>query len=386
MRGPMSGRLLFIVSQFHPTIGGAEIQAGHLARACAELGMPAEILTAAVPGAPRREVVDGVTVHRAIRLLRLPGLWGATHFLGTLLFLARHGRRYSLALGFQLQAFHNPAALLWGAATRTPVVVRGACTGALGDLAELRAMRSGPLLLHILRRADAFVALTEEMRAEMAAAGVAPGRISVIPNGVALPREAPSPAGGRGAGAVVFAGRLHRQKGVATLLEAFASLLPRSRGLTLRVFGRGPEEPALRRRVVDLGLEGCVDFAGWTDRLAEELGRARLAVLPTLGEGMSNVLLEAMAAGCPVVTTDIPANREVVVDGASGLLVPPGDPAALAAAMRRLLEEPALAARLAEGGRARVEARFTLRAVARRYVELFTGLARPPTTPPTIAR
>lgn len=366
--------VLFVLSNYHPAVGGAENQAARLARACTEIGTPVEILTAAVPGAPRREVVGGIPVHRAIRLVRRPALWGATHFLGTLLFLAARPRRYRLVLCYQLQAFHNPAALLWAGVTRTPVVLRGACSGDFGDLAGMRSMRSGCLLLKFLRHAAAFVALTGEMRDEMAAAGIPLARIAVIPNGVALPAAPAVAAGSRDARDVVFAGRLEPQKGVSVLLEAVASLVAERRQLRLRLFGRGPGEPDLRRRAAELGLERHVLFAGWTDRLGEELGRAGMAVLPTLGEGMSNVLLEALAAGCPVVTTDIPANREVVVDGVSGLLVRPGDAAALAAAMRRILDEAGLAARLEAGGRTRIAEHFDIRAVARRYLDLFAAV------------
>ena len=368
--------LLFLIANFRPVVGGAETQAEGLARALAAAGQPVEILTAAVPGAPRREEYDGVVVRRALRIVRRRYLWGASHALGTAAFLAARGRRYRALVGFGLHAFHNPAALSWGALRRRPVLLRCECSGEFGDLATLAAMRAGGWVRATIDRAPAVIALTPGMSAELSAAGISAGRVVVVPNGVDLGAFSPPAAGVRRGGDLVFVGRLTDQKGVVDLLEGFV-LLARSRADTrLRLLGTGPLEARLRERAAAAGLADRVSFAGAVPQEAVRavLAGAAAVLHPSRGEGLSCLLLEAMATGCPIVASDLPANRELIRDGEEGLLVPPGDPGALAVAAVRLLEDGELAARLGAAAHRRAAAEFSLDSVARRYLGIISRI------------
>ncbi len=374
--------LLFLIANFRPVVGGAETQAEGLAQALAAAGQPVEILTAAVAGAPRREESGGVTVHRALRILRRRFLWGASHALGAAAFLAARGRRYRALVGFGLQAFHNPPAVRWGARLRRPVLLRCECSGEFGDLAALARMSAGRWVHAAVDRAPALIALTAGMRDELAAAGAPPGRVQVIPNGVDVRAFAPPPAGARRADELLFVGRLAEQKGVFDLLEGFALLARARPAARLRLLGAGPLEGRLRERAAAAGLADRVALAGLAPPQAVRAALAEATALlhPSRGEGLSCSLLEAMASGCPIVASDLPANRELIRDGAEGLLVPPGDPQALAAAAARLLGDRTLAARLGAAARGRAVAEFSLDAVAQRYLGLIARLegAAPP--------
>jgi glycosyltransferase involved in cell wall biosynthesis len=139
---------------------------------------------------------------------------------------------------------------------------------------------------------------------------------------------------------------------------------------------RGELEAQARR----LGLAPHVRFAGWRDNVAEVLALADVFVLPSESEGFGRVLVEAMAMGRPVVATNVGGIPDIVLDGETGLLVEPADPAALASAVGALLDEPARAARLGAAGRARAESTFSLGAhvdaVERVYDEII-GRAAP---------
>jgi glycosyltransferase involved in cell wall biosynthesis len=170
---------------------------------------------------------------------------------------------------------------------------------------------------------------------------------------------------------VIFtAARLHNQKGHAHLLEA-AALVPDALFL---LAGDGPERARLEGRARQLGIEGRVRFLGQRRDIPELLAICDLFVLPSLYEGLPLSLLEAMAAGKPVIAAAIPGNDEIIIDGKTGLLVPPGSAADLAASIRRLLSDSALAAQFAEAGKDRVVRNFSAQAMAGRVTQIYDEL------------
>ncbi len=210
---------------------------------------------------------------------------------------------------------------------------------------------AGPLLRRTARRIAVRVAVSE--RAADVARRRLGGTYRVIPNGVDVARFAAATPADLGPGTkLVFVGRLHARKGFPVAVEAFARLAGERPDLRLVVVGEGGEgavldrlEPRIRDRVVMLGAVGNED-------LPPIHAACHVFVAPnTGGESFGLVLTEAMAAGLPVVASDIPGFDEVVTSGVDGLLVPPGDPGALAAGVARILDDPALAARLREAGR-----------------------------------
>jgi glycosyltransferase involved in cell wall biosynthesis len=149
---------------------------------------------------------------------------------------------------------------------------------------------------------------------------------------------------------IACVGRLCPQKDQTTLINAFASLISDyMQSTSLVLLGEGEACEMLQQHAAKVA-PGNVIFAGHQPDLWPWLAVADVFVLPSLSEGLPGALIEAMAAGLPCVTTDIPGNRELVINGESGLLVPPQDPVALAAALRLMLENPAEAQRMAEAG------------------------------------
>jgi glycosyltransferase involved in cell wall biosynthesis len=154
---------------------------------------------------------------------------------------------------------------------------------------------------------------------------------------------------------VLTLARLDRQKGLPVLLHA-ASLVPDA---VFVIAGEGPERPALEALRTELDLEGRVQLLGQRDDVSELLARCDLFVLPSLFEGLPLSLLEAMAAGKPVIATAIAGTLEAVTDGETGLLAPPGDAAALASRIRRFLADRDFAARVALAGQIHVRQHFS---------------------------
>jgi len=232
------------------------------------------------------------------------------------------------------------------------------------------------------RRSDAVVAISSYTAAELRELVEMP--IEVIPYTTSLPDPEPAPTGPDGTGPVLFVGRLVERNGVAQALEAIAKLGPN--GPRLEIVGEGPERPALVELAARLGVADRVVFRGRISapELQASYARAAVCVLPSVQdargdtEGLGVVLLEAMNHGTPVVASRIGGIPDIVEDGISGLLVPPADADALAAAIRRVLADPALARRLGEAGHRRLRERFSWRAIVQRWLDLYATVAMPP--------
>jgi 2-deoxystreptamine N-acetyl-D-glucosaminyltransferase/2-deoxystreptamine glucosyltransferase len=190
-------------------------------------------------------------------------------------------------------------------------------------------------------------------------AGARKDIVHVIPSGVDARRFAPpgtDPVPDLPRPRILYVGRLATQKGVRTLLEAVPLL--RCRQARLLLVGDGPLRAKLERQAARLGLAGRVCVTGFVPhaQVAAYLHHADLLVLPSVYEELGSVLVEAMQAGLPVVASAVGGIPEVVADGVTGRLVPPGDPAPLAAAIDEVLGDPGLAHRLGEAARARAPA------------------------------
>jgi glycosyltransferase involved in cell wall biosynthesis len=166
---------------------------------------------------------------------------------------------------------------------------------------------------------------------------------------------------------VLTVARLESQKDHATLIEA----VPRVPDARFVLVGEGGERRALESRARALGVSDRVRFLGLRGDIADLLAISDVFVLPSLYEGLPLSILEAMAAGKPVVASSIPGIDEVVVDGETGLLVPPRDPAALAASIRLLLTDSDLRVRLGDAGRERVHGTFSLERMVEGVVAVY---------------
>ncbi|BBK31062.1 glycosyltransferase involved in cell wall biosynthesis [Stella humosa] len=248
-----------------------------------------------------------------------------------------------------------------------------------------RAMPPGPFVhaarmggyydLKYYRRCHQLIGNTQDIVDHIVRGGWPPERAHYLPNFVddrpADPVRRTDLGTADDAPVLLAAGRLHRNKAFDVLLAALARL-PRA---TLWLAGEGPERDALTRQAADLGVAARVRFLGWRDDVAALCGAADIFVCPSRHEPLGNVVLEAWARGLPMVAASSQGPAGLIEDGRTGLLVPIDDAEALAAAIDRVLEDPALARDLARAGRAQHDAHFSEAAVVGRYIEFFQQVA-----------
>jgi glycosyltransferase involved in cell wall biosynthesis len=327
----------------------------------------------AVRGAPRASVANAVT--------------SLSYAFFGLIWALRHRSRYSVIHCQQMFG-----SLLLGMAVRLvsqkPVIVRVTLSGARGEVAQLRRMPLAWLRLMLVRRVDHWIALTKEMADEIATLGVRTQQIAIIPNAAEPPpSSATDPVARAEARArlglgeeplIVFAGRLSAEKGIDVLLRAMADVRREHPSARLIILGGGgpfsSEEQSLKDFAASILPEDGVTFAGHVDDVMPYLVAAGVFALPTSSEGLSNALVEAMAAGAAAITTDIPAHGDILRDGENAILVPRGDRVALATALSSVLSDESLRRRLGENARRTAVEALSPAATLERYVNVCRGL------------
>jgi sugar transferase (PEP-CTERM/EpsH1 system associated) len=235
------------------------------------------------------------------------------------------------------------------------------------------------------RRVDRLVTVSQTIAAEWAGYGVPPGKIEWIPNGVDLDRFHPRPEKpelrrafslpehGLLIGSV---GRFDPIKNYEVLIEAFGRLAPRFPESRLALLGDGPREPNLRSLADTIGVRDRVFWLGRRPDPENFLPALDIFALPSLSEGMSNVVLEAMASGLPVVSADLPGHREVFAPGSEGVVVSPCDAQALGDALEGLIGDAERRLAMGAAARRRVLARFNLRRMISDYERLYARYAQ----------
>jgi glycosyltransferase involved in cell wall biosynthesis/folate-dependent phosphoribosylglycinamide formyltransferase PurN len=391
---------LLLTESYHPMVGGGESQARSLARSLSSAGVPVTIITRRWdPVQPALALVDGIPVRRTGP--SGPGhlkKWGLVFTLVPPILDSRQVNGVFLVCGFRVMGI--PATIL-GRFLGLRVILKADSVGELsGAFFEPGLARFGlsvrsipvriPLALRnrLLRRADAFVAISSVIRNELLRHGVPPGRIHDIPNGVDTEAFRPVdprtkaelrtalglPAEARIA---VYTGRLVSYKGLPALLRVWETVARRQPHAHLLLVGSGGEdihncEADLRSFVRDRALEHRVTFAGAVDRVADYLCASDLFVFPSENEAFGLAAVEAMACGLPVVSTRAGGLADFVSPENGAIPIEARDDDLLAA-LETVITDLALAAELGHAARLAACDRFSIHAVRNAYLDVISG-------------
>lgn len=372
-------RLLFCTLSYFPGVtGGAERQARLQAEELVRRGHQVTVVCARTDGLSSGHI-NGVQV---IRLRRIPHrpVFRTSYMLRLLAWLARHGGEFDL-VHVHLANLQADIAVAAAHLHNAPAYVKVACGGAVGEVQRFRPMATFTRW-YGLRHADRVQVLSEEIAAELSAIGVREQRMVRIPNGIDLREFQPvNPTAEVRAELglpqdrviVLFVGRFVGYKGIDDLLAAWAEARPRDACLVL--------VGATAKQRIDPPPGTIV--RSWVRSPLRYLQAADAFVHPSHADGMANAVLEAMACGCAVVATEHGATRSFLTAGHDAMLVPVGSPAALAAALKRVVSDDELRARLAANARdsvARYDVRMVVERIEAEYRALL-GMQRPPGHP-----
>lgn len=373
--------LIFLADDFPPATGGIQTYAAELARAVAEAGEEVRVVARAQPGS------DSVDAELPCPVLRVPTGGG---YVPAALSLAAGAERAAAEMTEPVRCLvctkwspEGPGAIWAARSLRRPFVL----IGHGGEFSHVGGQLMKWLVQRVvLRRAALCLANSSYTAGLFRRAGVQERRVGVIYGGVRPERFRPEPEqvervrarlGPGNRHVILTVARLIRRKGHEHVLRALPQVLQAVPDTAYLIVGDGPLADELRALVEELGLTDSVIFAGAAAEeelaacyaLGDVLAMPSVPVRGELAEGLGLAYLEAAAAGRPSVGTRFGGIPDAIADGETGLLVEPGDDAALAEALIRLLADPDEARRMGQAARERVEAQFTWARVAERFLE-----------------
>jgi glycosyltransferase involved in cell wall biosynthesis len=378
--------MLMVIGLFHPVVGGAEKACQALSKRLMEKGISVTILTQYRDGLPEYEIIDGIPVFRKMKGWHPLGL---AYMFSVLWFLIKNRGRFDIIQCFGLFLFIPPAVLMKYFFDKK-VVLRLLCSGHCGDFSGIKQLTFKRLIVVAAKRCDRIICLSQDIKQELLEYHFSTKKLVWIPNGVDIERFTPLYSSEqKGSKNICFVGRIEAQKGLEFLIKAMGIVITQEKNVNLFIVGSGAQRIYLEDLCRSLKLDGHIAFVGGQDNVLFYYHQSEFVILPSESEGMSNVLLEAMACALPIVATDIGGNVELVgkrkkemmnVNGGkyficeNGILVSPQDVDSLAEAIVHLLRNRTLSNSMGHSARKKVEESYSLNHVTSQYFALYESL------------
>ena len=368
--------IVMLINEFTPISGGTEKQAERLAAFMAKNGKKVWVITRRFPGLAAKEEYQGFTIIRPPSFG--PGKLKTFSFvLGSLWHLWQLRKEYEILHAHMLfgAAF---SALLTGKLLKKGTLVKLGSSGETGEIAVSRRSSRGRVRLALLRRwADRVVVLDKKMYVEAVSVGIPAKKITRISNGIDAAQFVLEKSKKNAEKVeILFIGRFVPEKSLPTLLNAYQKALQICPSLHLTLVGDGVEREALENLAEELGVTQEITFAGKQSDVRPYLAAADIFVLPSKTEGMSNALLEGMAAGLPCLATPVGATPRVLENGKHGMLLPVGDVDAWAQALADLGRNPQKRVALGKAARERILQEYDFSIIGARYLALYEEIAK----------
>jgi glycosyltransferase involved in cell wall biosynthesis len=308
----MKNKILMVIPSYYPAVGGAERQLMGLAKELSANDLDIDVVTRNIDTSPNFEEINGYSLIRLVSHIPKLGF-----LLKLFLYLLRYHAKYKV---IHVHTLNSPAILcaLFSKIFDIPVLVKVTRSGRGSQLSRYSNSFFGKKIFSILKRNTFFVAITPDVYSELVAMDVKKEKIFSIPNGVSVQKKLSKD---KDRLKIVFLGRLIKRKRAELLINSFQKI-EKPKDCELLIVGDGPERKSLERLIVDLNLGNSCRLMGSLshNESLKILAESNIFVLPSDSEGMSNALLEAMAARNAVIAADIPANHALIQHNVNGLL------------------------------------------------------------------
>jgi len=301
------------------------------------------------------------------------------YYLLLSIYLFFHQFEYQIIQVFFLKHSAFVSAII-GKFLKKRIICRLAGAGEYGDISAIKKIPFYPFFLKIFKNIDAFIVLSKKIEEELINCNFSKDKIYFIPNGVDIEKfKMPEDKkalkekyGFANKKIITFVGRLSDEKGLEFLMEAFKNL--NIQGKYLLILGEGHLKEKLINYTQNPGISEKVSFLGFCEDVSDYLKISDLFVLPSISEGMSNALLEAMASGLPVVATKVSGNVDLIEDSINGFLVDPANSQQLTIAMERILKDERLVQKMGEANRKKIEKYYSMEKVVSSYIAIYEEL------------
>lgn len=381
----MSIKICMIISNYYPVLGGAELQAFRLSQKLVENGLSVNVVTRHRKGLKFTETIEGVNIHR------MPCFGGLilsslTYTLFGLLWILCYRKKIDILHCHQAL---SPATIGVFAkfVVKKKVIVKLTAMGKHGDVHQISLLPLRGLRIILLNGVDYFVIMSDIMRRQLESIGIKHLNTKTIFNGVdtdffhtvnsekknCLRAELMIPIDCK---IVIFTGRLEPQKNLSMLImawELFKSNNKKENSLLL-IIGEGSQKKEIEALIERSKFKHSIKILEYRSNIRDYLQASDCFVLPSVDEGISNSLLEAMACGLPPIVTKVGSNPEVVEHLNSGILVESGDRESLSNAISLLLSDDKLCRHVGRIARGRIEKYYSLDKTAHDYIELYRSL------------
>jgi len=379
----MQMRIQMVSGQFYPIIGGAESQALNLSKSLVKKNIKVSVVTIRKKNLKKFEYVEGIPVFR-IFSPRIRCIGKYIYLVTFFLYLVKTRNKYDI---IHIHQGLSPAfaAVLAGKVLRKKTIIK---IGNCGERFDIKVLKNsyliGRFMAAILKKANAIIYINSEMKKELIKEGFSRERLYYIPNGVDIEIYAP-PKNKKEKKAmkeklnlplgkiVLFVGTLYPKKNLEFLIREWKEIVRLLPYAHLILLGDGPQKEELLNLTEKLGVKENVHLIGEKKDVEEHLVAADLFVLPSLVEGLSNALLEAMASGLPCVVSNIPGNRDLIEDGKNGQLFTLSDGEKMKEVVIYLLKNEEFAYSMGREARETVE-EYSFHKVVPQYLNFYSKL------------
>lgn len=378
-------KVVMIIATYYPVWGGAQRQLKQIGEFLVDNGVEFFILTRRLRGTKKFEIIDGVSVYRIFVTNRSKIIDSILYTFLSLIWLLLNKSKFDILHCYQTYSPTTIGVFIKKILKKKRVFVKVTSSNEYGETNEIKRLPFFKLRIHILECVDKFLVVNRQIIKELNSLGIPLNKIEYIPNGVKIPRDDCLTEGYKQQlrnrldlnfkKIAIFTGRITEEKNLDTLLNSWKIIVQDHPESHLIILGEGCKERNSQGKIanlrVKLNMENSVHLLGKVDNVFDYLLASDIFVLPSISEGLSNSLLEAMSAGLGVIVGDNDGNRQLINDGENGILVNPRDSNNIYHALCKMIENEDFSKLLGRNARQTVINNFSIEDIALKYINQY---------------